>query len=503
MDMQKPLEAPRVVGFSTSISASEDCSASAPLRPQHLALLSLIVDLFVFLMAGALAWVSVSGAASELLHVVAGSTAALALLVFIACNRAARVHDPLVLLHAKALPRLLKSTLCAAAPLIVPMTIAIPLLGTGEPEAHLFGSWLVSFEVNVIVLSLAAHGLFQIARPALSRRVFAAQRIAVVGSGESAARLLNWIDSTAPGLFRIIGVYDDRDRNRIGVSSVAERVVGTTADLIERYKSQPFDKVVIALPHSAEARLLHLLRALRRLPVDIVLAPDVIGFTSANQNAAEASGLRLLSLAHRPIREPQRVLKACIDITAAGLALLALSPILIAIVVAIKLDSEGPVLFRQRRQGLGDRLFDVFKFRTMYCDLGDPHGEHQTKRSDPRVTRIGNFLRRTSLDELPQLLNVLRGEMSLVGPRPHTPHMLIGDKRHFEIVAEYSWRHRVKPGITGLAQVSGYRGAVDTPDHLKARIDLDLYYIDHWSLWMDIKILFRTALVCATGLNAF
>jgi putative colanic acid biosynthesis UDP-glucose lipid carrier transferase len=228
-----------------------------------------------------------------------------------------------------------------------------------------------------------------------------------------------------------------------------------------------------------------------------------MGFNSAEHETAEVAGLKLHSLANRPIREPQRLLKSGIDFVVALMALLVLSPLLVAVAMAIQLDSKGPVFFRQRRQGLGDSLFDVYKFRTMYWDLSDPAGANQTRRSDPRVTRIGAFLRKTSLDELPQLLNVLRGEMSLVGPRPHTPHMLIGNQRHFEIVAEYSFRHRVKPGITGLAQVNGYRGAVDTADQLKARIDLDLYYIDHWSLWLDVKILARTALVCVSGLNAF
>jgi exopolysaccharide biosynthesis polyprenyl glycosylphosphotransferase len=197
------------------------------------------------------------------------------------------------------------------------------------------------------------------------------------------------------------------------------------------------------------------------------------------------------------------LVKTGIDFAAAFSALVFLSPLLLAIAAIIRLDSAGPTFFRQRRQGLGDRPFEVYKFRTMYCELGDPKGANQTKRGDPRVTRIGAFLRKTSLDELPQIFNVLRGEMSLVGPRPHTPHMLIGDKKHYEIVSEYSFRHRVKPGITGLAQVNGHRGAVDTPDQLKARIDLDLYYIDHWSLWLDVKILYRTAFVCFSGRNAY
>jgi Undecaprenyl-phosphate glucose phosphotransferase len=386
---------------------------------------------------------------------------------------------------------------------LIPLAASLPFLQSQDLAVRAFIDWLLVFFLAAFTVELAAHGLFQVTRPVLRRRILARQRIAVVGSGESAARLVRWVERTAPGLFDVIGVFDDRDSRRTFESGVAAKIRGTTSDLIELYKSASFDKVIIALPHSAEARLLDLLRRLRRLPVDIVLAPDLMGFNAAEQEAAEVAGLKLLSLANRPIREPQRVLKAAMDILTASAALVLLSPLLLSIAAAIKLDSPGPVLFRQRRHGLGDRLFDVFKFRSMRCDMSDHAGVNQTKRNDPRVTKVGAFLRRTSLDELPQLLNVLRGEMSLVGPRPHSPYMLIGDKRHYEIVSEYSFRHRVKPGITGLAQVSGCRGAVDTADQLKARIDLDLYYIDHWSLWLDVKILCRTAAVCFSGNNAF
>jgi putative colanic acid biosynthesis UDP-glucose lipid carrier transferase len=228
-----------------------------------------------------------------------------------------------------------------------------------------------------------------------------------------------------------------------------------------------------------------------------------MGFRSFHQGHSDVAGLKLYSLAQRPIREPQRVLKGTIDRLLAALALLVLSPLLLVVSLGIKLDSRGPVLFRQPRQGLGDTLFEVYKFRTMHAELGDAMGREQTKRDDPRVTRLGAWLRRSSIDELPQLLNVLRGDMSVVGPRPHTPHMLVNGNRIFDLVDEYSFRHRVKPGITGLAQVNGYRGAIDTPEQLRSRIDYDLYYIDHWSLWLDIKIMFRTAAICVSGVNAF
>ncbi len=473
------------------------------LQPQQIGYLSFLIDLALFVGSGIASWTLYASPASEVFNFIALSTMGLTLIVFLACCRSFRVHDPLFLLHTPAVRRMPRMVLSTGMPILVPLIISMPFIGSQDPEIRRVAAWLVAFSLVAVASTIVAHSFFQMVRPFLSKRILTRQRIAVVGSGESAARLIQWVELTAPGLFDVIGVFDDRDRGRTLDSAVAHHIRGNTADLIELYKAAAFDKIVIALPHSAEGRLLHLLRGLRRLPVDIVLAPDLMGFNTAQQETAEVAGLKLHSLAHRPIREPQRLLKAVMDFACAFLAMLVLSPLLLCIAIAIKLDSKGPVLFHQRRHGLGDRLFDVFKFRTMYCDLGDPAGANQTKRGDPRVTRVGAILRKTSLDELPQLLNVLRGEMSLVGPRPHSPHMLIGDKKHYEILSEYSFRHRVKPGITGLAQVNGCRGAVDTPDQLKARVDLDLYYIDHWSLWLDIKILWRTAFVCFSGRNAF
>jgi Undecaprenyl-phosphate glucose phosphotransferase len=472
-------------------------------QPQQFSYISLVIDLSLFIGAGIVSWLVAAVPSADIYRLMAFGITGMACIIFLGFGRAMRVHDPLLLLHTTALSRMPKMIVCTGLPLLVPLALCLPFARSSETEVHHIISWLLWFEVIAISATVVAHGFFQLVRPVLSEFILVRQRVAIIGAGESAARLIKWVELTAPGMFEIIGVFDDRDSRRTLNTSVAHQIRGSTTDLIELYKSTAFDKVVIALPHSAEARLLHLLRSLRVLPVDIVLAPDLMGFNAADQETAEMAGLKLHSLANRPIREPQRLLKSVFDFAAALTALFFLSPLLLLIAAIIKFDSDGPIFFRQRRQGLGDRLFDVFKFRTMYCELGDPNGAKQTQRGDPRVTRIGAFLRKTSLDELPQLLNVLRGEMSLVGPRPHTPHMLIGDKKHYEIVSEYSFRHRVKPGITGLAQVKGYRGAVDTPDQLKARVDLDLYYIDHWSLWLDIKILWRTAFVCFSGRNAF
>jgi exopolysaccharide biosynthesis polyprenyl glycosylphosphotransferase len=210
-------------------------------------------------------------------------------------------------------------------------------------------------------------------------------------------------------------------------------------------------------------------------------------------------------LADRPLRRWNAVMKWVEDLLLAGVITLALLPVLGLIAVAIKLDSPGPVIFRQRRHGWNNQEFDVFKFRTMRWEPESAKSSElrQTQRDDDRITRLGRFLRRSSLDELPQLFNVLRGDMSLVGPRPHAVNMKTGDQLGHEIIEVYAHRHRVKPGITGWAQVNGFRGATDTADHLRKRVELDIYYVENWSLLFDIKILFMTLIHVIKGKNAY
>jgi exopolysaccharide biosynthesis polyprenyl glycosylphosphotransferase len=194
-------------------------------------------------------------------------------------------------------------------------------------------------------------------------------------------------------------------------------------------------------------------------------------------------------------REPSPALlaaKRAIDIAGAAFGLLALAPLLIGIAIAIKLTSTGPVFFRQKRYGYHNRRFLIFKFRTMHTHLEDQHGTQQTTNDDPRVTPLGRILRKTSLDELPQLINVLKGDMSLVGPRPHVPGMLAGGMLYEELLPYYFQRHNMRPGITGLAQVSGYRGSTTAPLSAIERLQCDLQYIQRWSLWLDIWIILRT-----------
>ena len=205
----------------------------------------------------------------------------------------------------------------------------------------------------------------------------------------------------------------------------------------------------------------------------------------------------------RPLSDFDQTLKRLSDILGATTAIIVCLPVLLTIGFLIAITSPGPILFRQRRVGLNNRIFAIFKFRSMYVHLTDAHASEQTQRDDARITPLGKCLRKTSLDELPQLFNVILGDMALVGPRPHALATTVNGKALDEIVPSYGCRHQVKPGITGLAQVNGYRGVLDTQDKLKQRIQYDLCYIENWSLWLDVKILLKTVFLVLFDRNAF
>jgi exopolysaccharide biosynthesis polyprenyl glycosylphosphotransferase len=237
-------------------------------------------------------------------------------------------------------------------------------------------------------------------------------------------------------------------------------------------------------------------------PVDLRLAPDLAAYRGGGDTGPEVGKLRLLRLADRPMRGFAGAAKTVEDYVLALGALAVAAVPMALIALAVKLDSPGPVLFRQRRTGFNNKDFFVFKFRTMYHEHADYDVQRQVEEGDPRVTRVGAILRRTSLDELPQIFNVLRGEMSFIGPRPHAPGTRAGGTLFEEVTDRYAARHRVKPGLTGLAQVRGYRGKTDTEEKLILRVESDLEYIENWSLWLDVVILVRTLLAVARMRNA-
>jgi Undecaprenyl-phosphate glucose phosphotransferase len=324
----------------------------------------------------------------------------------------------------------------------------------------------------------------------------------VLGAGSEAERFIDHLNQAQVSQRRILGCFDDR-ATRVPSALSGVQVLGTVDDLIDFVRDHEVDEVIVALPWSAEDRLAALIERVKVLPVDIQLSPYGFGYRITAPQITSAGDLPLLTAVQRPLKASDAAVKAVEDwLAGIGLLLLFL-PVMAFIAIAIRLDSPGPVFFRQPRHGWNNRVIHVYKFRTMYHAATDLTGGRQTSRDDERITRVGRFLRRTSLDEIPQLLNVVRGEMSVVGPRPHPIGMKTEEKLCHEIVAGYAQRHKMKPGITGWAQIHGWRGATDTSYQLRKRVEHDIHYVENWSLWLDIKILLMTAFKGFRGPNAF
>jgi len=356
-------------------------------------------------------------------------------------------------------------------------------------------AWLLVWAVVALAGIAVVRGVLSVLQGRWRAAGRLKQLVAIYGTGDLAERLVERLRAACPETVEIVGVFDDRAGRGVVGTGLRELPHGTTAELVEMSRQFEIDRIVVALPHSAEKRLLEILRKLHKMPVEIALAPDMVGFHVPTKDHEEFGGLPLLDVYGKPLTFGQTLVKTVFDRLAAAVGIIVLSPLLLAIAAAIKLDSKGPALFRQNRFGFGDRVIGVYKFRTMRAELADANGEKQTETNDPRITRIGGLLRRLSLDELPQLFNVVRGELSLVGPRPHAISMRVKQRRNEDIVPDYALRHHVKPGITGWAQVNGYHGPVETERALHERVAYDLDYINHWSLWFDIRILLRTAVI--------
>ena len=326
-----------------------------------------------------------------------------------------------------------------------------------------------------------------------------AMNVAVIGAGEMGRAFLKHLAAVATHECRIVGVFDDR-KDRMPETIEGQRLAGTVDDLIAYCRTHPVDEIVVALPWQASADLQELIKKLKIVPVDVKLCPDYIGTYLPARGFHAIAGIPMLSVLERPLSGWSLVLKGLEDRVLAALLLVLLGPLLLGIAALVKLDSPGPALFRQRRYGFANNEITVFKFRTMYHQRADDASVPQATRNDPRVTRIGKFLRRSSLDEFPQLLNVLRGDMSLVGPRPHA---VAHNEQYATIIDDYLARHRVKPGMTGWAQVNGLRGETDTPEKMRRRVQFDLHYIDNWSLLFDLKILALTPLAILGKENAY
>jgi Undecaprenyl-phosphate glucose phosphotransferase len=376
------------------------------------------------------------------------------------------------------------------------------MAGLGLPHAlqhsHVW-VWLLTWISASFTFLVISRGLTQKVLAHLTASGRFDQRVAVFGAGPIARRVHDHL--VTPGLgIHFAGVFDDRaGEERINPEGL--EVAGKLEHLITAARNEHIDRIIIALPQSAGSRIAMIARKLESLPVSIHIvthiASDLMDARPQHQVSSLGS-IGLLDVKPKPLSGWSPLIKRVEDKVLGALLLLATAPLFPVIALAIKAESRGPVFFRQCRRGLNNRVFDVIKFRTMHAQEQGPDVQ-QAKPGDARVTRVGAVLRRLSMDELPQLINVLKGDMSLVGPRPHA---LVHDDKFSEELESYANRQQVKPGMTGLAQVRGFRGETSSPEALEARVNADIEYIRTWSLGLDLSILGKTVTAVLTGKNA-
>jgi Undecaprenyl-phosphate glucose phosphotransferase len=408
-------------------------------------------------------------------------------------------------------------------------TYRIPALRYAMPTlGRVFAAWAVVFALFAIIAFLAKIGdqysrvwigswfvaglvlltLFRSILAVFVRRWTRAglldRRAVIVGGGEPAEALIHAIEAEPDSSIRIVGVFDDRKDERSPPVVAGYPKLGSIAELVDFGRIARVDLLIVSLPITAESRLLQVLKKLWVLPVDIRLSAHTNKLRFRPRTYSFVGGVPFFDVIDKPIADWDYVGKWLFDRIVGALALILLSPVMALVALAIRLDSPGPVLFKQKRYGFNNELIEVYKFRSMYVNSTDANAAKLVTKNDPRVTRIGRLIRKTSLDELPQLFNVVfKGNLSLVGPRPHAVQAKASNRLYDEVVDGYFARHRVKPGITGWAQINGWRGETDTEEKLQHRVEYDLFYIENWSILFDLHILLLTPFRLFNSENAY
>lgn len=361
------------------------------------------------------------------------------------------------------------------------------------------GAW---FAIGMLGLCVGRYALYRVVRGwTQSGRL--ERRAVIVGGGTAAGDLIHELEMQADNDIRICGIFDDRANDRSPEIVAGYPKLGNIAALVDFCRMARIDMLIVCIPLRAEKRVLELLQRLWVLPVDIRLSAHTDKVRFRSRDASFVGTVPFVDVVEKPIADWDIVTKRIFDVFFASLAVVGLSPLMLLAALAIKLESKGPVLFRQKRYGFNNEVVEVLKFRSMYNDMADPAAKQAVTKGDPRVTRVGRFIRKTSIDELPQLFNVLAGSLSLVGPRPHAVNAHTDNHTWDTVVDGYFARHKVKPGVTGWAQINGWRGEVDTPEKIEKRVECDVYYIENWSLMLDLKILFLTPFRLMNTENAY
>jgi Undecaprenyl-phosphate glucose phosphotransferase len=392
---------------------------------------------------------------------------------------------------------ILRSTIKCVSLVILMLTAALFIFKVSDNLSRL---WLATWSLTSPIALCGFRLLTESAAQSLRRSGQLTKNVAIVGASETGQRLAAKLAQEGSGT-RLVGIFDER-QTRLAKSSYGSTTVSGLPALYERLCRGCVDEVVIAIPPSASQRILELSRRFDPFAVSLrVLAPD--GYENFRVLDSGLYGdIGTFRVMDKPLDEVAALVKRIEDVVIGSICLLITLPLMLLIALAIKLDSRGPVLFRQKRLGANNLPFDLLKFRSMYVEQTDPLGRQLTRAGDPRITRVGRFLRMTSLDELPQLINVVKGQMSLVGPRPHALAASAAGVAYARAIRDYPIRHRVKPGITGWAQVNGWRGETTTIEQIRRRVEHDLYYIENWSLSLDLLILGRTIFAVMSRVNA-
>jgi Undecaprenyl-phosphate glucose phosphotransferase len=359
-------------------------------------------------------------------------------------------------------------------------------------------TWVASFAISACIGTLVFRLLASRILGRLARMRVFSRNVVIVGMGEQARKLIAHIQKANPRFLSVLGIFGDSPQNS---DDGRYPTLGGIKDLDAFIRDYQVDDVIISMPWSDDDGIMSMVVKLREFAVNVYLGSDLIGFRLPFRPPPDHFGeIQIVEVMGRPLAGWGIVRKAAIDyLLGAFLTVLAL-PLMMLVAVLIKLESKGPALFRQERYGFSNRVFHIYKFRTMRHSEATERVTIQATRNDPRVTRVGRFLRRTSLDELPQLFNVLNGTMSLVGPRPHA---VDHNEAYAKMIRSYFARHRVKPGITGWAQVNGFRGEIKSIEDMELRVQYDIHYAENWTLLFDLKVLVMTFFICLTGRNAY
>ncbi len=496
MDSPAPRRKPaKLSPAALEVVATEPTAAAYP--PIVVSGVVRAIEFILIILVGAVLYFGYVGLAAQSPWIYAG-----AILTIATCSILAFQSAELYDIYAFRRPINLMAKLVSAWSFVFLLGTAVTFFGKlGEDYSRV---WFASFfGFGLIALMASRLALYSIVRRWM-RQGRLSRRTVVVGAGETGESLIRVLRTQPDSDVRVIGVFDDRSDDRSPDTCGGLKKLGTVDDFIEFSRRTRVDLVVFSLPISAENRILQMLKKLWVLPIDIRLSAHSNKLRFRPRSYSYIGSVPVIDVFDRPIADWDVVMKWLFDKIIGGLALLAAAPIMAMIAIAIKLDSRGPVLFKQKRYGFNNDLIEIYKFRSMYVEATDATASKLVTKGDPRVTRVGRFIRKASLDEMPQLFNVVfRNNLSLVGPRPHAINAKAAARLYDEAVDGYFARHRVKPGVTGWAQINGWRGETDTQEKIQKRVEYDLYYIENWSVLLDLYIVAMTPFALLKTENAY